>query len=87
MYGTHEKPSCNVRAAEPGFLNMEGKEALGNVCVVSSSECKVVVCTYNIDGAIDVGIHQTRKDHREIKYSNYKWVRGSKEQTWRGRKI
>lgn len=55
--------------------------------MVSLSECEVVVCTYNIDGAIDVGIHQKRKDHREIKYPNYKWVRGSKEQTWRGRKI
>lgn len=52
----------------------------------SSSACEVIVCTYDIDGATDVGIPQTRKDHREIKYPNYKWVRGSKEQTWRGRK-
>lgn len=64
-----------------------GRGALGNICLGTSSECEVVVCTCNIDRAIDVGINQTWKDHREIKYPSYKWVRGGKEHIWRGRKI
>ena len=66
MSGTSEKPSCNIRAEEPGSQHLEGKEALGTICLVSSSECENVACTCDLDEVIGVGSGQTRGDQREI---------------------
>ncbi|XP_004417649.1 PREDICTED: uncharacterized protein LOC101384504, partial [Odobenus rosmarus divergens] len=51
VYGTLEEPSCNVTAAEPGARHT-WKEALGNICLVSSVECENVACTCGLVGVI-----------------------------------
>lgn len=86
MYGTSEGPPGNIRAVESSSLNSNGKETWGSTYLGSSSECKVLVRTCNVDGVVDVGISRTRQNHREIKDLNYKCVAGSKEQIWRGQR-
>lgn len=42
---TEQELSCHIRAVESGSLNLDGEEAAGSVCLVSSSECEAVVRT------------------------------------------